>query len=125
MPSNYENCNDSTSAITIKKKSTTKKDAIEFSYDVAIMRERDGCDAPEIIRRDKNDNYIWNMLSDMSGFATHYDKISGPNMWADLRDRYYDKVINEREKSENIRRKSFQLLHEATNETLAKFKINV
>jgi len=122
MPDDYENCEDSTSAITIKKKSSTKKSSIEFSYDVAIMRERKKYDTPEIIRRSEN-NYCWNFLSDMVDFGYHYGLISGQEMWNDLRERYYDKIINERQKNESVRRKSFQLLHEATNETLDCFEI--
>lgn len=122
MPADFENCEDSTSAITIKKKSSTKNSALEFSYDIAIMRKRKEYDAPEIIRRNA-DNYCWNFLSDMKNFGYHYGFISGQEMWSNLRERYYDKVINERQKSEPVRRKSFQLLHEATNETLDKFEI--
>lgn len=122
MPDDYENCEDSTLAITIKKKSSTKKSSIEFSYDVAIMRERKKYDTPEIIRRSEN-NYCWNFLSDMEDFGYHYGLISGQEMWNDLRERYYDKIINERQKNESVRRKSFQLLHEATNETLDCFEI--
>ena len=122
MPDDYENCEDSTLAITIKKKSSTKKSSIEFSYDVAIMRERKKYDTPEIIRRSEN-NYCWNFLSDMEDFGYHYGLISGQEMWNDLRERYYDKIINERQKNESVRRKSFQLLHEATNETRDCFEI--
>ena len=55
-------------------------------------------------------------MPDMINVSEQFRKIKGPKMWQDLRERFYDKKIND--KSD---KKSFQLLHEAVNEIFFKY----
>ena len=73
MPDDYENCEDSTSAITIKKKSSTKKSSIEFSYDVAIIRKSYGSLFSFIISKL---SFITNLLSIITYLYSHMKILS-------------------------------------------------
>ena len=82
----------------------------------------DDVENTEILRHYKDRKpEIWKFeqLPDMKNASEQFRRIKGPEMWQDLRERYYDKKTNN--KSD---KKSFQLLHEAVNETLKKFGEN-
>lgn len=82
----------------------------------------DGVENTEILRHNKNPktkSWKFEQLPDMTNASEQFRKIKGPEMWQDLRERYYDKKTNN--KSD---KKSFQLLHEAVNETLKEFGVN-
>lgn len=78
-----------------------------------------GTENTEILRHYKGKTpQIWKFeqLPDMINVSEQFRKIKGPKMWQDLRERFYDKKIND--KSD---KKSFQLLHEAVNEIFFKY----
>ena len=114
-PSGYSDCEDSTSALTMKRKDT-KLSKIVFSYDIVILRDRD---CLEIIRRSAPNEYVWNKLKMMNGFNMRLKQICSSQMWNELRNRYYKKKI--KQMNGETDKKSFQLLNEAVNEVLNYF----
>lgn len=117
-PSEFSNCEDSTSAITIKKKDTDNS-KIEFSYDVVILKKSEG--NTEIIRR-KKDNYTWNELGEgYENYPENAQQVKGSDAWQKLRDIYLEKKENQMNGFKGyIEKKSFQLFQESINETLQK-----
>ena len=115
-PQGFSCCEDSTSALTMKQKDT-KQGKILCSFDIVILRNINGI--LEIIRRNSEDEYVWNKLHDMTNFQQRFSLISGPEMWRELRKRYYKKKI--KQMNGNSEKKSFQLLSEAVNEVLQVF----
>lgn len=115
-PSDFDNCEDSTSAITIKQKDEANS-KIKFSYDVVILKKSE--DKTEIIRR-KDCNYTWNMLEDgYENYPENAQQVKGNDAWQLLREIYLDK----KEKQMNnvkgyVEKESFHLFHESINETL-------
>lgn len=84
-------------------------------YDVVIIRNKTVNNAvqTEILRHYKDEipkRWAFEQLPDMTDASKQFAKIRGAGMWQDLRKRYYDK-------------KSFQLLHEAVDETLKEFGV--
>ena len=123
IPNTFNYCEDSTSSITIPK-ANPKQSKVEFSYDIVILKDVDII--PQILRVDKHGdskNYQWVKLSDMRGFFEKFNLIQGNEMWNDLKARYYKKKIDKINGVKYQDKKSFQLLHEAVNETLNKFRI--
>lgn len=119
----FEYCKDSTSAITIKM-IDTEKSKIITGYDVVLLKRKtvDGVENTEILRHYKDTKpEVWTFerLPDMTNAGEQFRKIQGPEMWQDLRQRYYNKKIKD-----TSGKKSFQLLHEAVNETLKQFGVN-
>ena len=119
----FDNCKDSTSAITIKMVDKEKSKIIT-GYDVVILKRilNYGVEKTEILRHYKDKTpQIWKFeqLPDIVNASEQFRKIKGPRMWQDLRERYYYKKTND-----TSGKKSFQLLHEAVNETLEKFGEN-
>lgn len=114
----FNNCDDSTSAITIKMVDE-RKSKIIAGYDIVILRKSiDDIENTEILRHYKNCNpEIWKfeLLPDMKNASNQFRNIKGPKMWQELRERYYNKKIND-----TSGKKSFQLLHETVNEILHK-----
>lgn len=119
----FEHCEDSTSSITIKMidKNQSK---IKVGYDIVIIRNKtvNKVVQTEILRHYKevrSERWAFEQLPDMMIDASkQLTQISGTDMWQDLRERYYDK------KTKNTDgKKSFQLLHEAVNETLKEFGV--
>lgn len=115
-PKGYSDCEDSTTALTIKKKNKEQK-IIVFSYDIVIMKNDNIY--PEIIRRNEQQEYIWNELRDMKNFVEKYKEICTPQMHEELRKRYYKKKIDQMNGKTD--KKSFQLLNESVNEVLKLF----
>ncbi len=114
FPDNFYYCQDSTTAIT------TRCDAeIPFGYDIVIIDANQ--DIPQIIRR-KNQNYTWNELPEEKNYPSNLAQIEGPEMWAELRERYLDKKGKQYHNKYPIDRKSFQILNEAINETIDCFE---
>lgn len=116
LPYGCSPCEDSTSALTIKKIDTLNS-RISFSYDIVILRVNEGI--PEIIRRTHDNIYVWNQLKNLADFHARYSLIVGPAMWEELKARYLKKKI--RQMNGDDSKKSFQLLNEAVNETLQVF----
>lgn len=119
----FEHCKDSTSAITIKMVDAEKSKIIT-GYDVVLLKRKtvDGVENTEILRHYKDRKpEIWTFerLPDMTNASEKFCKIKGPDMWQDLRERYYNKKIKD-----TSDKKSFQLLHEAVNETIKQFGVN-
>lgn len=108
----YHYCEDSTSAITLKKVNVDEA-KIEFSYDIVILKEAKG--NIFIIRR-KNDNYHFESLPDMKEHFINLKKIKGNEMWKKLRKIYYEKKMKHLNSKDD--KKSFQILNEAVNEVL-------
>jgi hypothetical protein len=118
LPDNFDRCENSTSSITVSMVNT-KASRVEFSYDIVILQNVGA--VPEILRVVKKGNslhYQWNQLPDMKGFVERVKRIQGMKMWNDLRARYYKKKT---EQNGDHKKKSFQLFHEAVNETIQKF----
>lgn len=115
-PSDFDYSEDSTSAITIKKKDTGNC-KIEFSYDVVILKKSE--DKTEIIRR-KDCNYTWNMLEDgYENYPENAQQVKGKDAWQLLREIYLDKKENHMNGVKGyVDKKSFQLFQESINETL-------
>ena len=115
LPQGFKSCENSTTAITIKKVDTDSK--IAFSYDIVIIDANSN--PPLIIRRNEN-IYTWNELPDMRDYATNLSKIKGAEMWKILREHYLQK----REAQSHGKyptKKSFQIFNEALVETLSIF----
>lgn len=111
FPSDFNNCEDSTSAITIKK---VLKDKIEIGYDIVILKSTGNiC---EIIRR-KGQEYFWNELPDTKNYISNLSKIKGP-LWARLKNIYGQKIVQKHYGQKYQDKKSFQILNEAINEVL-------
>ncbi len=118
----FEHCKDSTSAITIKMVDEEKA-KIKVGYDIVILKihKTGETEQTKVLRHHKkpqHESWSFELLPDMTDAGKQFGKIKGEEMWQDLRERYYKK------KTENTDdKKSFQLLHEAVNETLQKFGV--
>ena len=123
IPNTFHYCEDSTSSITIPKVNQNQS-KVEFSYDIVILKDVDSI--PQILRVNKqgnSKNYQWVELPDMRGFYEKFNLINGNEMWEELKTRYYKKKMDKINGVKYHDKKSFQLLHEAVNETLQKFRI--
>ena len=114
----FKPCKNKKKAIEIRKKNDENNTLI-FKYDIVIMKIDSGCHY--IIHRSEQNTYVWNTVSDYNSWATDYKKIKGAAMWNDLRNRYYEKIIQKNNGTNYTDRKSFQILHEAVKETLSRF----
>ena len=113
FPQDFNRCEDSTSAITIKK---VFKDKIEIGYDIVILKFTGNiC---EIIRR-KGQEYFWNELPDTKNYLVNLKRIRGP-LWSRLKNVYGQKVVQKHYGQKYQDKKSFQILNEAINEVLRK-----
>ncbi len=118
-PSDFSCCEDSTQALT------TKNNAKGFGYDVIITRYKEN--DFYILYNKKNTNnannndYYWAIRSDMKEYKNKYKKIKGPEMWSYLRELYEFKRHKHKDDVEPNKKKSFQILNEAVNETLDHF----
>lgn len=122
MPDAFDYCEDSTSAITIKQKHGSK---IKFSYDVVILLESDNGQV-QILRRVKNGekyNYIWNLLPNSADLECKIKQIESDGHYEELRALYYQKKVDKNYGNNYQDRKSFQLLNEAANEIISKYRI--
>ncbi len=109
----FKPCENSTSAITIKK--VDKNDSkIIFGYDIVIVKVKD--DDFEILRNLKDGTYKFEKLPESKNHMEKVKDIKGKDMWKDVRDIYLEK----KEKNENAEepKKSFQLFVETINEVL-------
>lgn len=116
----FKNCEDSTSALTIKLVDNAKSQ-LRFSYDVVILQERNG--ETEILRKRSENNkneYVFELLRDMTNNRRNYKKIQGIEEWRFLRKIYYEKRMQALKTNDT--RKSFEILNEAVNETLTHFQ---
>lgn len=123
VPKGFEHCKDSTSAITIKMVDKEKSKIIT-GYDIVILKRKNvnGIENTEILRHDKHQcPELWKFetLPDITNASEQFRKIKGPNMWQELRERYYNKKT-----TDTSGKKSFQLLHEAVDETLKQFGVH-
>lgn len=118
----FEDCEDSTSSITTKMIDKNRAN-IKVGYDVVIIRNKtvNNVVQTEILRhyrKEKPERWAFEQLPDMTDASKQFAKIRGIDMWQDLRKRYYDKKTKNTDD-----KRSFQLLHEAVNETLKKFGV--
>lgn len=119
MPESFDYAEDSTSAITIKKK---KGDHILVSYDIVILRSNKTGNV-DILRRtgsNQDTHYIWNMLPKSTNFEKRLRIIKDAGLMENLREVYYDKKTAKNTGKNYTNRKSFQILNEAVNEVLSK-----
>ena len=118
-PSDFSCCEDSTQALT------TKNNVKGFGYDVIITSYKKN--DFYILYNKKNTNnannndYYWAIRSEMKEYKNKYNKIKGPEMWNYLRDIYESKRHKHKDDVELNKKKSFQILNEAVNETLDHF----
>lgn len=118
----FEHCEDSTSSITTKMIDKNRAN-IKVGYDVVIIKNKtvNNVVQTEILRHYKDEipkRWAFEQLPDMTDASKQFAKIRGADMWQDLRERYYDKKTKNKDD-----KKSFQLLHEAVNETLEEFGV--
>lgn len=117
----YKNCEDSKSAITIKKIGYDSK--IDNGYDIVIIQ--DTSEGLRVLRNTKEgqkpSNYKFELLPEMDNYKERFLQIKGHDMWKSLRDIYYKKKITELRNCLTSK-KSFQILNEAVNEVLVKYK---
>lgn len=119
-PSNFKCCEDSTQALT------TKNNVEGYGYDIIITRY-DEDNNFYILYNKKNTNdannedYYWAIRSEMKDYKKRYNKIKAPEMWKYLRDIYNEKRHNHKDDVEPNKKKSYQILNEAVNETLKHF----
>lgn len=123
VPEGFKYCEDSTSSITVKMVDAEKSKIIT-GYDLVILKRKnvDGMENTEILRHYKNQKpEIWKFeaLPDMRNASEQFKKIKGIDMWQDLKKHYYNKKT-----IDTSGKKSFQLLHEAVNETLKQFGVH-
>jgi len=116
-PEGFSPCEDSTQALTTKNR--TKG----YGYDIIITRYDSNNDF-YILYNKKNTNgannndYEWEIRSDMKDHRERLNKIEGSEMWNYLRELYKDKRHNY---SRNNEKKAYQILNEAVYETLEHF----
>lgn len=104
-------CKNRTTSIKIEKNEKNIYNGITSCDIVLIKQDHNGL---QIIKKaDDNDKYDFNILKNMDSYMNDYKKIKG-KMWDELRNKYYDKKINN--SNENL--KSFQLLHMVVVEVL-------
>lgn len=115
-PAGFSPCEDSTSALTMRKKDA-KHSKILYSFDIVILQDMNG--VPEIIRRTSEGEYVWNQLRSMADFQQRFSMISNSDMWDELRRRYYNKKV--KQMNGETDKKSFQLLNETVNEVISLF----
>lgn len=118
----FKHCENSTSSITIKM-TDKNQSKIKVGYDVVIIRNKtvNNVVQTEILRhygKENPERWAFEQLPDMTDASKQFAKIRGIDMWQDLRKRYYDKKTKNTDD-----KKSFQLLHEAVNETLEEFGV--
>lgn len=115
-PTGFSPCEDSTSALTMRKKDA-KHSKILYSFDIVILQDMNG--VPKIIRRTSEGEYVWNQLRSMADFQQRFSMISNSDMWDELRRRYYNKKV--KQMNGETDKKSFQLLNETVNEVISLF----
>ncbi|MBR2160157.1 MAG: hypothetical protein IJ938_02455 [Clostridia bacterium] len=116
FPSDFDYCEDSTTAITTKKKNSDG--TILFRYDIVILDCNQ--DTPSIIKRN-NSGHTWCPLPKEKNYPSNLEEIEGPEMWNDLRERYREKKDMQFHNKGYQGRKSFQILNEAINEILQQY----
>lgn len=109
----YDNCEDKTTAITIKQKNQ-ENSSIEFSFDIVIMKIEK--DQTKIIRKnDETNEYNFELLKDMKITQNLIKQIKHQQMWDDVRKKYYNEKM---ENLNNENKKSFQILNEVLDKVL-------
>jgi hypothetical protein len=116
LPSDFSYCEDSTTAITTKKKN--RDGTILFGYDIVILDCNQ--ETPSIIKRN-NGGHTWCQLSKERNYPSNLAEIEGPEMWNELRERYREKKDMQFHNKGYQGRKSFQILNEAINEILQQY----
>lgn len=116
LPNDFTYCEDSTTAITAKRKSQNGN--ILFRYDIVILDCKQ--DVPSIIKRN-NSGHTWCQLPQERNYPSNLAEIEGPEMWNELRERYREKKDMQFHNKGYQGRKSFQILNETINETLQQY----
>ncbi len=118
-PIGFSDCEDSTQALT------TKNTSDGYGFDIIITRYEDN--DFYILYNKKNTNnannndYCWEIRSEMKNHRENFKKIKGADMWNDLRKRYLEKRHSHKDDTEPNKKKAYQLLNEAVNETIDHF----
>ncbi len=118
-PSEFSNCEDSTQALTVKN--TSKG----YGYDIIITTFKNG--SFYILYNKKNTNnannndYCWEIRADMKKFRENLKKIKGADKWDHLRKIYLEKRHSHKDDKKPDKKKAYQLLNEAVNETISFF----
>jgi len=119
----FEDCEDSTNVLTIKK---LKKGKEIYAYDIAIIKLGN---TNEILRNEKKNKgvgpYHFVQLKNIKGFDKKYIKVRKPDMWNDLRIEYKRLKSKEVYKKKDDRTLSFSLLNSAVNTILQRYKIKI
>lgn len=103
----YDNCEDKTTAITIKQKNQ-ESSSIEFSFDIVIMKIENN-QAKIIRKNDEKNEYNFELLKDMKITQNLIKQIKHQQMWDEVREKYYDEKMKY---LDNGNKKSFQILNE-------------
>lgn len=120
-PDGFKNCEDSTQSLTIKNDEST------YGYDITIFKKKKG--KMYILYNKKNTNdannndYQWEVRSDMSKYHERYKKIKGSDMWNYLRNTYKEKRHDHKDDQEP-KKAAYQLFNEAVVDTLKHFNVD-
>ena len=107
----YKKCQDSTSAITIRKVVNGK---LEFSFDVAILAKSSKGNYCRLIHDKKLEKYDWNPIPDSKEVYERLNELKSNGYWEDIKELYLSKKNMYLRKNEN--RCSFEIFVETINE---------
>ena len=92
---NLDDCDDSTSALTTKKRHFTSGNNTEWSIDIAITCKCVDGHYERLIHNKTGfsyyDSWVWEMARDSNGLEKKVQKIKKSNYWNQVREKYRDK----------------------------------
>lgn len=120
----WEDCQDSTSALTTKKMHFTKGNQTSFSIDLAITTRDTNDNLYRLIHKKtgfvSQDEWYWNEIPKSKGLDKRIKWLKGNNKWGELRETYLDKK-NMYLKRNDYNHPSFICYIEAVNEVYYKY----
>lgn len=118
----WGDCEDSTSALSTKRRHFTKGNSTEFSIDVAIVEERKNQWFRLIHEKNgsaASDRYYWNEVPHSEGLSDKVSQLKKHHLWMDVREVYLKKK-NIYLKQQDRNHPSFNVYIEAVNEVYDK-----
>ncbi|MGI6782344.1 MAG: hypothetical protein ACOX56_05955 [Acholeplasmataceae bacterium] len=121
---NWEDCQDSTSALTTNKMHFTKGNQTSFSIDLAITKRDGSGNLYRLIHKKTgivfHDEWYWNEIPKSKGLDKRIKWLKDNNKWGELRETYLDKK-NMYLKGNDYDHPSFICYIEAVNEVYYKY----
>lgn len=124
-PSGFKDMKDRTQSLR------TKDINRGFGFDV-IITKFDEKESYFILYNDKDNrsandfDYLWKLRSEMKKYREKFERVkSNPQMYEYLRDLYLNKRHNYKDDASPSKKKAYQILNEAVNETLKKFGYSI